>query len=288
MSQITEITSDFKLDGENRVPYYYQLKQLIIKMIESEKWQKGQMLPYENQICGQLSISRIVVRQAFQELKNEGYIISRKGKGSFVAEPKINENWIQSFMGFNENMTKLGYKVVNTVLSQEKIIAPDKVLEALKLNVEKEVILIRRVHNINDEPFYLSTNYFPYKMFPALLTEDLTHGSLYKVLESKYGIEITHCRRYIGMSFASREEAKLLNIKKSEPLFQVESISYLKGDIPFEYFTSLHLGGRSRFVVELIKTESFGKGSKVSLDSISSGIFIKPHKLVSSAGHTRK
>ena len=78
------------------------------------------------------------------------------------------------------------------------------------------------------------------------------------------------------MGFAGHEDAKLLNIKKMDPLFKVESMSYLEGEIPFEYFTSLHLAGGSRFVVELIRTESFGEGAKVSLDSISSGIFMKP------------
>jgi len=284
MNQIAEISCDFKLDDESRIPYYYQLKNQIIEIIESGKWQPGQMLPYENQICEQLKISRIVVRQAFQELKNEGYIISRKGKGSFVAKPKIYENWMQNFMGFNENMTKLGFKVSNNVLCLEKINASQKIAEILQLKNSKEVVMLKRLHNINDEPFYLSTNYMPYAMFPGILNEDFTKNSLYKILETKYEVDITHSRRYIGLEYLNTEDARLLNLKKSEPVFQVESVSYRKGEIPFEYFVSFHIAGRSRFVVELIKTESFGKDSKISLDSISSGVFIKPPEMKYRAG----
>jgi len=182
-------------------------------------------------------------------------------------------------MGFNENMTKLGYRVVNNVVRQEKITAPIKVAEALQLNPEDEVIVLHRVHNINEEPVYISTNYCPYKMFPELLLQDLRFASLYKSLEEKYKIEITHSRRYIDLGRATAEEAILLNIAKGEPVFKVESVSYIRGEIPFEYFNSVHLGGRSRFVVELIKTKSFEKDPNISLESISSGVFIKPYKI---------
>ncbi len=280
MIESVKIKNDFMLNGQSRIPYYFQLKQYFLKMIESGLWKQGQMLPSESQLCTELSISRIVVRQALQELKSEGYVISRKGKGSFVAEPKFNENWIQSFMGFNENMAKLGYKVFNDVIRQEKITAPEKIAEILQLKQDSEVIVIERVHNINDEPFYLSINYIPYKMFPDLLEQDLKYSSLYKTLENKYGVEITHSRRYIDIGRANAREAVFLKIEKGEPVFKVESISYLKGEIPFEYFNSVHLGGRSRFVVELIKTDFSGKSPNISLDSISSGVFIKPYKQV--------
>ena len=128
-------------------------------------------------------------------------------------------------------------------------------------------------------PFSLSTDYLPQKLFPGLETVDLRRASLYKTLENKYGVNIAHSRRYIDISSAGSDEAGFLNMKKGSPVFKIESISYLKGDVPFECFTSIHPGGRTRFVIELIGQEPYGNEYRQSADSMPSGVYIIPHKL---------
>ncbi len=42
------------------------------------------------------SVSRTVIRQALNDLVNEGFVTRKKGKGAFVALPKIRERLVQN------------------------------------------------------------------------------------------------------------------------------------------------------------------------------------------------
>ena len=253
------INSDFKLDIYSRIPYYYQLKQFIIKQVESGNWHSGQMLPYENQLCQHFNISRTVVRQTLQELKNDGYIMTRKGKGTYIAEPEINENITQNLVGFYETWTAMGLKVENVLLGLEKNNPNKEVKDALKLDENDEVIILKRLSKLNDKPYSISVNYIPFEPLKNLLNEDFRFTGLYTLLEKKYNMELTHGQSTIQIALATKEEAELLNIKKGDPLFLLEGISFLKNDKPMVFYHTVHIGERSKIRVEIHKNKTFGK-----------------------------
>src|SRR5665647_1614587 len=143
MKKYVELTGKLNIDKKNGIPYYYQLKKYIIEEIESGAWKTGEQILPETKICELFGISRTVVRQTFQELVNEGYLIKKKAKGTFISEPKINENLVQSLMGFYEDMTARGFKVTNEILWQKKIPATEKIAKQLNLEVGEDVIVIR-------------------------------------------------------------------------------------------------------------------------------------------------
>lgn len=57
------------------------------------------------------------------------------------------------------------------MLWQKKITAAPRVAEKLGLDIGEEVIVIRRVRKINDEPIVLDRTYIPFKLCPDLLNE---------------------------------------------------------------------------------------------------------------------
>jgi len=275
VQDVVKLTERFYINKSSKLPYYYQLKQYIIQEIESGNWKPGQQVLPEIKICEIFDISRTVVRQTYQELVNEGYLLKKKAKGTFVAPPKISENLVQSLKGFYEDMTARGFKVKNDILWQKKIAATPKVAEELVLNIGEEVIAIRRVRRLNNEPIVLDRTYIPYKLCPDLLNEDLTNRSLYSYIEGKYNLKIGKGVRYIEATVAGDEESKLLNIKKGSPLLHIESISYLDNGTPLEYYIALHRGDRSRLVTELKRTRSYDEIGNKPAGSIASGLLIK-------------
>jgi GntR family transcriptional regulator len=260
MAKVVQLKNDFFIDKESPVPYYHQLKLYLKGEMESGNWLAEQKLPSEAEFCDRFDISRTVVRQAIKELQNEGYLSTEKGKGTFIARPKIIEGFVQSLTGFYEEMVSRGFKVSTHILKQELTPASRIVAEALQIEANTPVITISRIRKLNDEPSVYVTTYIPQDLCPELLTAYLENKSLYDYLEkSGYGLMIHKGRRYIGVSLANEYEASLLNIEVGAPLIELDSVTYLKDGRPLEYFHSLHRGDRTRFEVDLIKFSSQDK-----------------------------
>lgn len=246
------------INFSSHIPYYIQLIELLKDQIEEKKWAPGEQIPGEQELCDVYGVSRTVVRQALRELELSGIINRRKGKGTFIAEPKINEGLIQKLTGFYQDMVERGLNPVTRVLHQRIAPASEKVAEFLDIPVGTLVVDMQRLRFINDEPILVVTTYIPLDVYPPLATVDLTNRSLYEYLEKEGGIFITRGRRYIEAVLANETEADLLEVEPGAPLMMLDSVSYSASGQPIEYYHALHRGDRSRFEVDLVRQHDSG------------------------------
>ena len=103
------MAADLTIDRSSHVPYYLQLKGALVEGIESGDWKSGDLIPSEAELGQTFGVSRTVVRQALNELSFEGLVVRQKGKGTFVAQPKIaSRGLVQSLEGFYGDMAERG------------------------------------------------------------------------------------------------------------------------------------------------------------------------------------
>jgi|UPI0002D7F4E2 GntR family transcriptional regulator len=247
------------IDFHSPIPFYVQLWDLLRENIKQGVWRPGDQLPGEHALCEQYGVSRTVVRQALSELEAEGLIVRRRGKGAFVAEPKIIESLAQKLTGFYQDMSERGLHTITQVLAQEVIPAPANVARRLEIPAETPVVYLHRLRFVDDEPILLVTSYLPHVLCPGLEHIDLSNRSLYACLEQTYGLVIARGRRRIGAVAADSEQARLLGIDPGAPLLSLDSVSYLADDTPIEYYHAVHRGDRSQFEVELVRIREQGQ-----------------------------
>ncbi len=238
------------IDKEGPLPYHYQLRELLRGDVEAGRWKVGERLPSERELCETFNLSRTTVREAIDALVNEGLLRREKGRGTFVAEPKILEGLLQSPAGFTDSMAEQGYRVDTKVLRMEAVPARPSVARELHLAVDEQVIRIDRLRFILGEPILLVTSYLPHRLCAQLMGEDLVRNSLYHLLQDRCGLRIAKAKRLMEAVAANEMEARLLGIKPGAPLMLIESTSYLDDGTPVEMFKAVHRGDRTRFLVE--------------------------------------
>ncbi len=242
-----------KIDFESHVPYYAQLINLLKDQIGQNVWSPGDQIPGEPELCREYGVSRTVVRQTLSELEQDGLIVRRKGRGTFVAIPKISEGLAQKLTGFYQDMVARGFKPVTQVLRQEVVPANEKIAGYLEIVPGALVVDIKRLRFVNDQPIQLVTTYLPYALVPSLATVDLTNRSLYEYLEQGCNLFLARGRRFIEAVLATEAEASQLQIERGAALIMLDSVSYLDDGRPIEYYHALHRGDRSRFEIELVR-----------------------------------
>ena len=78
--------SQFFLSSSDRTPMYGQIVEQVTAKILAGDWRLGQAIPSIRQLASASNVSVITVKRAYLELERAGIIVTRPGKGSFVAE----------------------------------------------------------------------------------------------------------------------------------------------------------------------------------------------------------
>lgn len=159
---------------------YLQISNEIKTKIKKEEYKEGQKISTEEELCNEYNVSRITVRKAIQLLCDQNILVKKHGKGTFVALPKAIDTMSisQSFTGYCK---RNGMEPSSEVLSK-KIIQADKFISN-KLGVEtgNDIIEIRRILSIDNEPTVFEIDYFRLS-FKFLMEKKLNNESLLKTL----------------------------------------------------------------------------------------------------------
>src|SRR5512135_1112678 len=120
------------------IPLYHQLKQVLQSDIEQEIYQSGERLPSEPELVREYGVSRITVRQALDELEAEGRVVRRHGKGTYVAERRIEQELVR-LTDFVEDMQQAGRNPSSRVLAFKHEPASLTIAKALNIGSGTEV-----------------------------------------------------------------------------------------------------------------------------------------------------
>ncbi len=238
------------LNRKNRLPLYYQLKNLIEARIDSGEWKPDTQLPSERELCDEFKISRITVRQAIAELVTEGRLVRAHGRGTFVARPQV-EQRLSRLTGFTQDMQARGQRAGAQVLQLEALVSPPSTARALQIQAGEPVILLRRLRLADGEPMAVEAAYLLDRLCHDILTENLENRSLYKLLNEAFGLMAVRAEQQLRAIACPGPEAKLLGIRKGGPVLHIHRTTFNQDDAPFEHVESFYRGDKYVFYAQL-------------------------------------
>lgn len=233
------------------VPLYYQLREIIEKKIDSGEWKPGDKIPSENDLRTSYDVSRNTAQKAINELVSEGLLERRQGKGTFVSRPKIDQS-LSSFYSFSKVMSDKGMEPKDIILNLDVEKVNYKIAKELNINVNDEVVTLQRIRTANGEPIIFETSYIPSALMPDLSITDLEQGSLYDLMENKYGITVSKAIEAFEPVLSRKEESHYLEIEPGSPSLLLDRTAFDLTGRPVEFCRSMVRGDRCRFYTELL------------------------------------
>ena len=230
------------------VPCYHQLKEILSRAISKGEFEPGQPLPPERELCRDYQVSRTTVRKALDILMHEGYIYREQGRGTFAGKLPLEQP--AQIISFTEEMKRRGLKPSTEVLKTEICSHIEKIAKALAVNINEEVIMVKRLRLANKEPLALETSYLPHKLYPGLLSQNLS-GSLTKLTEKKYHLRFKYASQVVKAGLVYGKEAKILGLKRNSPVLSIQRTAFLVDNRPSEYLEALYRADRYELTMEL-------------------------------------
>lgn len=228
------------------IPLHHQIYTILKQRIERGVYPEGALLPSENILSKEFSVTRITVRNAIRRLQDEGYIITSKGKGSTVSSNKLEQSLFR-FYSFGRDFSDSTLNPDTRVLSASTELANELELSKLNLTDPSTIQKTIRIRTMNAVPVIVEISAIPCFLAPDLINMSLDNKSIYNVLENDYRLPIIKSCEYLDTVNCDSFFAELLQIETGKAVFIAERITYTTDFIPIEFRISYIRGDKFRF-----------------------------------------
>ncbi len=236
------------IDSSSRTPLYEQIAQRMLGAIQSGELAPGTVLPPEPELAERLRVSRQTVNQALTTLARRGLLTRRRGVGTFIAEPYV-EQPLNGLYSFIRTLTAQG-RLPTTKILGYRVTIDDQASTVLTGSHSGLVFEISRVRLVDGEPFVVETIYLPVECGEKLPLERMRTEALHDLMCEICGIEVGYADETLHPVKLEPVDAALLGLTAGDPAFLVERTGY-SNDRPVEVRRSLIRGDRYRFRVRL-------------------------------------
>jgi len=224
-----------------------QTRDSVVDLIETLG--VGSAIPSERQLSADLGVSRLTVRAALDELAREGYLVRRRGSGTFVSEPKIAQELTMT--SFTEDMRRRGMRPGSRTLSLDVVPAGARLGRFLHVSPSEPIVVAKRLRLADEESMAIETLHVRSALVPGLTGDELEGQSFYDLLRARYGIVIAGGMQTIEPTVTNEEESEALGVPLHSPAFLFERVTRSeKGEI-VEFVHSIYRGDRYRLVTDL-------------------------------------
>lgn len=201
---------------------YERIADDLAREIRSRRLPPFARLPSESALMARFGVSRVTVRQALRKLADAGLVISRQGKGVFVAGVVVNQE-LSSLRGFYDSLVAQGHHPVATVVDFERQ-RPAVASPELR-QFATDIYRFRRLYRLGDMPIALAEVALP-GAGRTVTREDVERFPVYALLSNVIGREVARASVQVRAAKARPGVAALLNLAKGATVLVMERTSF--------------------------------------------------------------
>ncbi|RKP49186.1 GntR family transcriptional regulator [Trinickia fusca] len=243
---------------DSQLPLYAQVEAALTASIADGTYPPGAQLPNEASLLATFGISRTTLQKAVQNLIARGLIEIRRGKGTFVSQPRLTQE-LTELSGFVEDMRLHGRHPTARLVGKRIEDASDLVAHKLSLEAGASVVHIQRIRIADGTPLSFDETWLPKDIGEKILENDLEVEPIFSLLEQKYDVPLREAEYKLEAIAANKTVARALEIKVGSPIFLIERTSYSERGRPVDYEKLHYRGDQIQFVTHLTRRKPHGR-----------------------------
>ena len=234
---------------------YLNLKQNILDGLYKE----GELLPSENALAKEYSVSRETIRKALDYLSQDGLIQKKQGKGSIILNPRLFNFPISGLTSFKELSDAQNMGAKTHLISKEMVKVNEMLHKKLMLPIGTEIIAIQRVREVDGQRIIIDFDYLNPEITGDVPNERL-EDSLYDYLENELKLPIAFANKEISVENVTDFDREHLDLRDEDNhLVVIRSAVYLEDARYFQFSESRHRVDRFKFIDFSRRKHSIGE-----------------------------
>jgi GntR family transcriptional regulator len=205
--------------SRSAVPRYIQLATLFRRRIDGGIWKLGLQIPTVDELAAECNVARATIRQALDQLEDDGLIERLRAKGTFVRKSPANRLWCDveaDWNGLLRSREGARIEILGDTDDMPGATIPDSIGEAAPFYRH-----IRRRHWRDGQPFLLADVYLDQRLSPLVTAEDLSTKTALRLVSGLKGVKIVDARQTLTIGTADVESAEALQLPLNAPVAHV-------------------------------------------------------------------
>lgn len=202
-------------------PLYVQIAEDLRKQILSGARVAGATLPPEQALQDIYGVSRSVVRQALDQLAQDGLISREQGRGTVILPSDHHRRQAGRAGGLRQQIAALGGDLSTRIISLDRATPP---AHAAQLLSESATWRLERVRFVDGDPLIHMVTWLPFALTPTLSENELGGGSLHDWLREQ-GFDPRGGPRQLRATAASEVTAGYLGVEPGSPVTLLEGMT---------------------------------------------------------------
>jgi GntR family phosphonate transport system transcriptional regulator len=238
-----------RLSRQDGISLWRQIADRLQDEIGSGAFPPASRLPTEAQLAATFGVNRHTVRRALEELVHAGLVRVEQGRGSFVAEEKI-DYAVEPRTRFSEWIRRHNMEPSGLMLQLREVAAEAQVAAGLGLRPGARVVLFERLGLADGRPVALIRHHFPGFRLPGLLAA-LQLGEGVTVALRAVGVpDYMRQSTRVSARLPSADEAKKLRMPRGRPVLVAENVNVDQDGGIIEFAIGLYPTPRVQIVFE--------------------------------------
>lgn len=229
-------------------------RRAVLTSIENGIFPPGQRLPGERSLAADLGFSRETVRQALNDLAENGVVTSSPQRGWFVSVAMLSDP-PNELLSFTDMARSRGLTPTTRVLSRDERPARFEEAERLGLAPSSPVLDLHRLRSLDGVPVSLDRTIVSLSRASGLSDVDLTDASLYQALETACDVRVARSEYSVHAAGADEHTARSLNLDLGMPVLVGDEITFDLQDRPILFGQLTYRGDAYRFEATLYRPQ---------------------------------
>ena len=219
------------------------VRKKIIEYIEANDLEPGDQLPSEPKFVEMFGVSRITVREALAQFKQEGVIYKIQGKGTFLKRSPVHmKNGLEILKSPTEIMKESGYDIKTIHYPSEPNNPPPEMKKILELKNKEKIITYKRKRYADDKLVVYGEDSLSIRHFSDEVPDKIPRESMLHFLEEDLNLSIERAFTELIPTTLGKDLAEKLEVEEDKIFLLLKQIHYSNKGKPLvfslDYFNS--------------------------------------------------
>lgn len=247
-----------RVNPSDPTPAYIQIADDLRRAIQQDELSDGAPLPSLRQMEDDYGASAGTVRQALDQLRGEGVIITRQGQGTFVRRPRrlrrhgtsrhLRSERQPGTAPLEAEAHDQSFQRGQNLIEVTTMPAPADIASLLQLAPESVVVVRRHLLTLDDEPAQVADSYFPVEVVRGtrIAQNEKIPGGVHAELTRILGGTLSHAIEDLIARMPTPTEARTLRLPPGTPVVDLTRTIHMD-DKPVELTRFVFDGSRHLF-----------------------------------------